>query len=103
MAHRTPVQDGDNNTRWYDAESLLHDFDDRHGPDQSRGSRLRMTRHGVWVLSQWSNWEGENPPDKTISPAEAHHWLSGCDPMYEPADLGLQGPAYAAFLEEQET
>ena len=104
MPDRTPVQDGDS-TRWYDAGSLLHDIEQRgdiHPGGQSRGSLLRMTRKGTWVISPWSSWEGEDPPDRTISEAEAHRWLSKCDPMYEPSDLGLHGPAYAAYLAEQE-
>ena len=104
MNNRTPVLDG-NVTRWYDAGSLLHNLDERgdiHEGGQSRGSRLRMTRKGTWVISPWSSWEGENPPDRTISTAESHQWLSKCNPMYEPSDLGPQGPAYAAFLAEQE-
>jgi hypothetical protein len=101
MPHRIPVLDGET-ARWYDANRLIHDLDDRQSPGRSRGSRLRMTRIGIWVLSHWSNWEGEDPTDRTISPAEAHRWLSDRHPMYEPADLGLQGPAYAAYLAEQE-
>jgi hypothetical protein len=101
MSNRTPVLDG-NVTRWYDAGSLLHDLDDGRMNSQSRRSRLRMTRKGAWVISPRSSWEGEDPPDRIISAAEAYRWLSDRDPIYTPADLGPQGPAYAAYLAEQE-
>ena len=101
MINRTHVIDGDQ-TRWYDAKSLVHDLDDRQSPGQSTGSRLRMTRRGFWVFSPWSNWQDDNPPDRIVSQEFAHRWLSKCYPMYEPSELGLQGTDYAAYLAEQE-
>lgn len=101
MNNRTPVLDG-NITRWYDAEKLLHDLDDGRNHSQPTRSRLRLTRKGTWVISPWSAYEHDNPLDRVISAAEAYRWLSDRDPIYEPADLGPQGPAYAAYLAEQE-
>jgi hypothetical protein len=101
MIERTHVIDGAH-TRWYDAKRLIHDLDDRQLPGQSEGSRLRMTRRGFWLVSNWSNWQHGNPPDRRVSETFAHKWLSKCYPMYEPSELGLQGPAYAAYLAEQE-
>jgi hypothetical protein len=100
MINRTRVFDGEN-LHWYDNRQLVLDLDDgRMKP--TRRSRLKLTRCGTWVLSPHSTGKVDDPPDRVITRAEAHRWLSERDPIYLPDELGAHGPAYEAYLAKQE-
>ena len=100
MINRTPVLDGEA-MHWYDNQHLVLDLDDGR-TNAGRRSRLRLTQKGTWILSPYSAWDGEDPPDRVITRAEAHRWLSERDPIYLPDELGAHRPAYEAYLAKQE-
>jgi hypothetical protein len=62
---------------WHGAKEVFDgaNLADVNTRDQNRGQGLYRTAGGRWVLSTWSNWQGETDTYSYTSPEDAREWL----------------------------